>query len=284
MALAISSLQQFSLPSKLILGVFLALLISIMVYYTFKMIEMVYVIRFKKPLFVHFYMALKKLNDADKALLYKNFNFYKSLNEKQRLYFDHRVIAFINDKEFIGRDGLTVTHDMKLLISAHAVILTFGFRDFFIGLIDKIFIYPNKFYSSSSDAYHKGEMNPRLKTLVISWEDFMHGLEMTNNTVNVGIFEFTHAIHFNSMKEGDVSSTIFSDSFKELARMLTKNEGLRKELMESRFFKDHQILNQFDFLAVIMEHFIERPTEFKGQFPQVYAKAKQMLNFNFVGY
>ncbi|WP_435049660.1 zinc-dependent peptidase [Formosa sp. S-31] len=229
-------------------------------------------------------MKLKKLEQADKDLLYKSFNFYKGLNTKQRLYFDHRVVSFIKDKEFIGRKGLEVTQDMKLLISAHAVILTFGFRDFFIGLIDKIFIYPNKFYSKANAAYHKGEMNPRMRALVISWEDFKFGLEVTNDNINLGIHEFTHAIHLNSMKEGDVSSTIFADSFKELANLLTKDESLRKELLESRFFRDYAFLNQFEFLAVVMEHFIERPMEFKQQFPQIYSKAKQMLNFDFLGY
>ncbi|MDW5287897.1 zinc-dependent peptidase [Formosa sp. PL04] len=272
------------MPSKIILGLFLSLLFVIMVYYCFKMVEMVYVLRFKKPMFVHLYMSLKKMNELDKKLLYDNFNFYRTLNNKQRLYFDHRVLSFVKDKQFMGRDDLEVTNEMKLLISAHAVILTFGFRDFFIGLIDKIFIYPNKFYSSSNESYHAGEMNPRMKVLVISWSDFKNGLEMTNDSKCLGIHEFTHAIHLNSMKEGDVSSTIFTDSFKELAALLTKDEPLRQKLLNSRFFKGQVFLNQFQFLAVIMEHFIERPSEFRGQFPQVYAKTKQMLNFDFNGY
>ncbi|WP_066221519.1 zinc-dependent peptidase [Formosa haliotis] len=277
-------IQEFNMPSKIILGVFLFFLLVIMVYYTFKMMEMVYVILFKKPIFVHFYMSLKKMNMEDRQLLKDNFTFYKNLSLKQQLYFDHRVLSFVKDKDFIGRENLMVTHDMKLLISANAVILTFGFRDFFIGLIDKIFIYPDKFYSTSNASYHKGEMNPRMKALVISWADFKHGLEVTNDNINLGIHEFTHAIHMNSMKEGDVSSTIFNDSFNELTSLLGRDESLRQKLLSSRFFREYAFLNQFEFLAVIMEHFIENPTEFRGQFPQIYAKTKQMLNFNFEGY
>ncbi|WP_299778138.1 zinc-dependent peptidase [uncultured Formosa sp.] len=227
---------------------------------------------------------MKKLNTTDKQLLMSKFNFYRHLSSKERLYFDHRVVSFIEDKDFVGKSGLVVTDEMKLLISAHAVILTFGFRDFFICLIDKIFIYPDQFYSMYKESYHSGELNPMMKVLVISWEDFNESLELKGEHTSLGIYEFTQAIHLNSMKEGDVSSTIFTDSFKELTTMLTKDESLRQKLLNSRFFEGQVFLNQFEFLAVIMDHFIERPSEFKGQFPEVYAKTKQMLNFDFAGY
>ncbi|MBP1839134.1 zinc-dependent peptidase [Formosa algae] len=277
-------IQDFNIPSKIFLGVFFLLLLFFMLYYTFKMIEMVYVLFFKKPIFVHFYMNKRTLNTADKALLEDSFNFYRHLSVKEQLYFDHRVVSFINDKDFVGRNNLEVTNEMKLLISAHAVILTFGFRDFFIGLIDKIFIYPDEFYSVTNESYHAGELNPMLKVLVISWEDFKRGVEVNNLNMNLGIYEFSQAIHLNSMKEGDVSSTIFTDSFKELANMLTKNEPLRQKLIQSHFFRGQGFLNQFEFLAVIVESFIENPSEFRLEFPNVYAKTKQMLNFDFAGY
>ena len=41
---------------------------------------------------------------------------------------------------------------------------------------------------------------------------------------------------------------------------------------------------KFEFLAVIIESFIETPNEFKSQFPKVYFEIRQMLNFNFAGY
>ena len=123
-------------------------------------------------------------------------------------------MSFIKDKKFIGRENLEVTAEMRILISATAVMLTFGFRDYFIGLIDKVFIYPQQFYSLANDNYHKGEFNPRLETLVFSWEDFKKGFMIDNDNLNLGIHEFAHAMHFNSIKERDVSSTIFVDSFK----------------------------------------------------------------------
>lgn len=193
-------------------------------------------------------------------------------------------MSFIKDKKFIGRENLEVTAEMRILISATAVMLTFGFRDYFIGLIDKVFIYPQQFYSLANDNYHKGEFNPRLETLVFSWEDFKKGFMIDNDNLNLGIHEFAHAMHFNSIKERDVSSTIFVDSFKEITNLLSNDEKLRERIINSEYFREYCYTNQYEFLAVIIETFIETPQEFRNQFPEIYDKTKQMLNFNFTGY
>src|SRR5690606_1527818 len=138
--------------------------------------------------------------------------------------------------------------------------------------------------STTNQEYHKGEFNPKLQVLVLSWKDFKNGFDVKNDNINLGIHEFAHAIHLNSIKERDVSSTIFADTFKELTTLLSEKEILRKELIESKYFREYAYTNQYEFLAVIIENFIETPTEFKTQFPEVYDKTKQMLNFNFAGY
>ena len=277
-------IERYSLGSKIILGIFFAVFAYMILHYTFKMLEMAYVMKYKKPLYFHFHPFLKKLTDQQISILQNKFPFYKKLTEKQQKYFQHRVASFIIDKEFIGRNSIKITEEMKVLISATAVMLTFGFRDFFIGLINKIVIYPNEFYSLIKKEQHKGEFNPKLKALVLSWEDFKLGYEISNDRLNLGIHEFAHAIHLNSIKERDVSSTIFGDSFKELVELLSRNETLKNDLITSSYFRDYAYTNQYEFMAVIIEAFIETPKEFKSHFPEIYNKTKQMLNFNFAGY
>ena len=277
-------IESYTFGSKIILSILFAVLAYLVFYYAFKMTEMAYVLKHKKPLYNHFYIFLRQLNAPQKAILQNHFLFYKNLSDKEKKYFEHRVSSFVKDKDFIAREGHRITDEMKVLISATAVMLSFGFRDFYIGVISKIVVYPNKFYSNTNKAYHRGEFNPKLKALVLSWEDFKAGYNDANDNLNLGIHEFTHAIHINSMKERDVSSTIFSDTFKELTKLLSINETLRNKLMASDYFRKYAFTNQFEFVAVIIENFIETPQEFKSQFPKIYAKVKQMLNFNVAGY
>lgn len=245
---------------------------------------MSYALRHRKPAFIHFPFFLKSLTSNQKAILSNQFPFYRKLKPRHQRYFEHRVASFIKDKTFVGRESLQITDEMKVLISATAIMITFGFRDFYIGLVNRIFLYPSKFFSNANKAYHQGEFNPRLRTLVLSWEHFRKGFEITDDNVNLGIHEFAHAVHLNSIKEADISSTIFSDSFKELTELLTEKKQLREELISSNYFRHYAYTNKFEFLAVIIESFIETPEEFQSQFPEIYDKTKQMLNFNFAGY
>ena len=220
--LLINAIETYTIGSKIILGIFFALLLYMLLQFAMKMIEMGYVLKRKKPFFVHFYPFLRTLNREQKAILKNQFLFYDKLDNKHKRYFEHRVASFIKDKDFIGRDGVKITEEVKVLIASTAVMLTFGFRDFYIGLINKIVVYPEKFFSKINHEYHKGEFNPKLKALVISWKDFKLGYKTTKDNINLGIHEFVHAIHLNSLNERDISSTIFSDSFTELTEMLFK--------------------------------------------------------------
>jgi Mlc titration factor MtfA (ptsG expression regulator) len=281
---AIVLIEQLTTGGKIIIGIFFLFLLGMLFNFALKMVELSYVMHRKKPFYIHIPFFLRKLDASKKSILRNQFRFYNKLTPKHRRIFEHRVASFIKDKYFIGRSGLEITEEMKVLISATAVMLTFGFRDFYIGLLDRIFIYPDEFYSRANEEYHKGEFNPKLKTLVLSWKDFKKGFENQHDKINLGIHEFAHAIHLNSMKEKDISSTIFSDSFKELTDLLKNKEQLRKALIASKYFREYAYTNQFEFLAVVIETFIESPDEFKSQFPEVYDKTKQMLNFDFAGY
>jgi Mlc titration factor MtfA (ptsG expression regulator) len=284
MILTLFFYDESNVSEQIIWGLLIAILFFIIFYLVVKMLEIGYVIIFRKQLYTHFYVLRNKLTKPQKRILHRELPFYNKLGNRHKTYFEHRVASFIKDKDFIGRDGLMVNDEVKVLISAIAVKLTFGFRDYFIGTISKIVIYPDAFYSNTNNDFHKGEFNPKLKTLVLSWSDFKIGLDIDNDNLNLGIHEFTHAIHFSSIKGRDVSSTIFSDSFKELTELLQSKPLLREKLVQSNYFRRYAFTNQFEFLAVIMETFIETPNEFKASFPEVYSKTKQMLNFNFADY
>jgi len=248
-----------------------------------KILDVVYTRWFKRPAWVHFYLYKVKLSEAHKLILRKNFNFYNRLSNTGKRRFEHRLQCFIDDKEFIPRQDFVLGEDKKVLIAATAVMLTFGMRRYMLPILEKIIVYPTAFYSTIDKRYHKGEFNPRLKALVLSWEDFEEGYRIEDDNLNLGIHEFTHAIHLNSMKRTDTASVIFSDGFSELLRLL-RNESLVIEIKKSGFIRAYAFTNEFEFLAVVLENFIESPTEFKSQFPSLYKNIQQMFNFRFAGY
>ncbi len=262
---------------------FVCFFVITLIYLIFKFLDKLYVKILKRPAWVHFYLFKKKISVSQRQNLSSNFNFYNRLSFRDRKRFEHRLCNFLLNKTFISRDGLNFTEDKKMLISATAVMLTFGMRDYMLPIIDKIIVYPDVFYSTINKQFHKGEFNPSLRALVLSWKDFEIGFKIDDDNLNLGIHEFTHAIHLNSINRTDVASLVFTDGFSELLNVFN-DEVLIKEIKSTSFIRDYAFTNEFEFLAVILENFIESPSDFKNQLPFVYKKIQQMFNFRFAGY
>lgn len=252
----------------------------------FNFFEMAQVEYFKKKLFFnHVYIKKNKLSKEYKQVLSQEFSFYNRLNASGKLNFEHRLYYFLKHLDFIGKD-IEVTNKMKVLIAATATKLTFGFRDYKIQSVNKIIIYPKKYYSTLNKQYHKGEFNLRLNALVFSWEDFLKGYAIEDDNLNLGVHEYIHALHFTFLKSRykSTSAAIFIVAYQELTATLDANNTLKQKLITSGYFRAYAFENQFEFISVLIENFIETPEEFREQFPEIYIKVRQMLNFNFAGY
>ena len=268
----------------ILIVIFFSVLGVILLVKLYRVIESIYASKYKKPFFLNAVIFKSGLTNHQKSILKSEFEFYRKLEIEQQAIFRHRLATFINSKEFIGREGLVVDEEMKTLISATAIMLTFGFRNYLIELIDKVIIYPTAYYSNLNETYHKGETNPQLKSIVFSWEDFKKGYHIGDDNLNLGIHEFGHAIHLNAFGKDDVSSEIFRGGFDKLTSYLQDHKLVRDTLTTSKYFRAYAYTNQFEFFAVLLENFIETPDEFRGKFPKLYNFMKQMLNFNFAGY
>ena len=70
-------LQDVTFTGKVIIGVFSMALVVMMLYYLIRLLEIAYVLKNKKPLYLHFYPFVKSLNDSEKIILKQQFPFYK---------------------------------------------------------------------------------------------------------------------------------------------------------------------------------------------------------------
>ncbi|GAL71723.1 zinc-dependent peptidase [Jejuia pallidilutea] len=283
--------SEYALIGNLILGVLL-LGVTVLIFLFIKKIittvldgiEMVYAQFKKRPIFVHFYIFKRELNTTQINLLEQEFVFYRRLNSKQKRYFRHRVATFIKKKNYKGKAGFIITNEEKLLVAATAIMLTFGFRNYRIPYIKNVVIYPTEYFSRFTKTINKGEFNARLKTIVLSWDNFLEGHRIEDDKLNLGIHEFAHAIHFSCIKSEDINSILFVDTFNGLRHLLSTNNTLKANLIDSELIRSYAFTNDSELLAVIIETFIESPKAFKEQFPNIYIKVKQMLNYNFAGY
>lgn len=242
-------------------------------------IEPAHMLLFNRPLYVHFYVFPKKMDEAGKAVLRSDFAFYRNLSSVRKVYFEHRVISFIAKYMFIGRNELVVTDEMKIKIAATSVMLSFGMRRYLPTVFEGIIIYPEAF-ESAGGVLHKGEFNPMAKVVVFSWKDFEEGLAFDNDNINLGLHEFAHVLHFDSVNKRRLGSSgiIFSDAYKEIMAFIADPEK-RQKLQESNYLRLYAYTNQFEFIAVTLEYFFETPHEFGQKQPELYAMVQKMINF-----
>jgi Mlc titration factor MtfA (ptsG expression regulator) len=155
--------------------------------------------------------------------------------------------------------------------------LTFGMRRYLVDSFNKIIIYPEQYLSTQSQEYYKGEFNPRMKAVVFSWKDFIEGYEINNDNLNLGIHEFSHVVHFNSMKNNDASSLTFQKHYTKLSKEVNHPPN-KQRLIESNYFRIYAYTNHYEFISVIIEHYFETPQIFKSEFPELFSNVSMMLN------
>lgn len=232
---------------------------------------------FNKPLYIHLYFRPNKISAQHEYILQQKFQFYLGLNDKQKVYFHHRIACFIEKYQFVPRDGFVITEEVKILIAATYVMLTFGIRRYLTDVFDKIILYPDQYLSTQSQEYYKGEFNPKMKAVVFSWKDFIQGYEISNDNLNLGIHEFSHVVHCHSMQNNDASSLTFKKYYNQLYKEVTHAPN-KEKLIESDYFRIYAYTNPYEFVSVIIEHYFETPLEFKSNFPQLYTNVSRMLN------
>lgn len=253
--------------------------ILILLLVLFKIVEPTYMMIFNKPLYIHLYIFTKKLTKNQKEILEKEFSFFKKLSNKKKIYFEHRVSSFIKYYKFIGKEEIIISDEMMIMIASTYIMLTFGMRHYLINKFRAIIIYPTAYFSTSNQKCHKGEFNPIMKAVAFSWEDFLLGHQKTNDNLNLGLHEFAHVLHYHGMKSNDPSAILFYDEFNKVITYF-KDEKLNKKISEDDYFRDYAFENQFEFIAVILEHFFETPKLFKKKYPELYQYISSMINFN----
>lgn len=169
-----------------------------------------------------------------------------------------------------------VTDEMKVLVGACAVQLTFGYKPLKLASFPKIILYPSQYYSKYTKRTHKGEVNIK-GAIVLSWEDFLHGYKIPDDGINLGIHEMAHAIKLEDAIQDEEYAFMDHDSIIEFHKISTK-EFNRIRRGEKSFIRSYAGTNREEFFAVCTEQFFEQPFEFKEQLPELYEALKNLLN------
>lgn len=229
-----------------------------------------------RVLLYHFVIFPKSLNPHDEKTLIQLFPFYKKLKGRKKRVFDTRVRRFLKDKLFNIATEIRDPHLAKLLISASAVRLTFGFHNYLFPSFHTIVVHPTEYYSKFTKQMTRGETNG-VGFIAFSWDAFLFGIKHDNDSLNLGYHEFAHALFIEHLKM--TMEPVLSQSFERWNQFVVENKKMQ-EVHDHKFFREYATHNSNEFFAVAVENFFERPEQFQKDLPGLYSLMKKLLNQN----
>lgn len=202
------------------------------------------------------------------------------MHAAEQARFTERVASFIERKNFDGRDGFSITPEVKLSIAASAVQLTLGLETWDLSFFRHILVFASDYISPATGKLHKGETNMG-GFVCFSWEAFREGYAIPHDKINLGLHEFAHALRFNGV--GGASGDYFFENY--FARWLAcaySEFNKLKENIPGSIFRKYGGVNIEEFFSVTVETFFETPLEFKTALPELYLQTSILLNQTFL--
>jgi Mlc titration factor MtfA (ptsG expression regulator) len=212
-----------------------------------------------------------------KDILQKYFGYYQQLSPQNKNKFAQKVARFIYGKRFIPRGVDEVTIEARVLIAASAVQLTFGLPNIYLAHFKRILVYPNDYYSKITKRYHKGEVNPMFGMIVLSWQSFIDGYIIPNDSRNLGLHEMAHALRLENIIRNE-EYHFFDEVLLERLDTFAKEYCNGMITRGGNFFREYACTNVHEFFAVALENFFERSAAFKKEFPDLYSTLVKLLN------
>lgn len=200
-------------------------------------------------------------------MLMRYFPFYKNLSAENKKRFRQRTQMYMEARGFYGKLGgesESVPLDIKTIISANAVMLTFGKKEFILDPFERVFLYLQAFPSPQFPKHiHASEIEMEDHVFLFSAEHINFSFRNPQKYYNIVVHEYAKAFKV-------VYDKFDYPSFDERIW-----NGFSKEVI-LKFMN----LPDVEAYPVSVNFFFYYPEKFKTVLPDVYEKYKTIFNLD----
>lgn len=201
--------------------------------------------------------------------LSRNHSYYTNLPAPLKKDFLRLVRDHYEYFDFIPRQNLKITREVKTIISGVASQLVMNLPAESLTFFEKIIIYPDYYQSRITNKLHKGEVNPGLRLIVLSWRGIVEGMNRADDGLNLLLHEFAHALWLEN-KIMHPKYTVLNPALVVYYEQAATEEAVKMQNDTKHFFRKYALTSKEEFFAVAVENFFERPAGFKNAAPQLY--------------
>jgi Mlc titration factor MtfA (ptsG expression regulator) len=226
-------------------------------------------VTFRKPVrtLVHDSEVRKHLQQID---------FFRKLNAEDQRIFVERVQYFLKEKDYQGMDGQVITDEIRTIVAASAVQISFRLTMWKFPSFHTFRIYPESFYSNLFRKYLKGGAG-RTGQIWFSLRDYRDGYAHPDNGINLGLHEMAHAVIIE-MENGNLDDQ-FTNAY-EVIEKLANNRIPKIRSGTFTYLRGYAGTNEMEFIAVTTEYFFEQPEKLSAADRELYEAFAQLYNQN----
>lgn len=213
-------------------------------------------------------------SDKYSAVISRVLPYFRKLNDANKQRFLKRVYNFKKGKVFHFH-GLLPSEEVEILVSAAAVQVSFGLRNYHLPFFRAVYILSDAYQAMNAKEMFIGHVSPT--GIYISWKHFVQGFVNYNDGVNVALHEMAHALHHENFMQEKGIDWDFRQDFDKLPSIF--GPLMTQTIVERRsYLRGYAFTNFHEFWAVSVEYFFENPQGLKDNLPQLYAILCDTLN------
>ncbi|HET6994480.1 MAG TPA: zinc-dependent peptidase, partial [Chitinophagaceae bacterium] len=188
------------------------------------------------------------------------FSYFNDLPHDSQLKFVSRVYQFKASKKF-HFVGLEDSEDASILVSASAIQVTFGLKNYMMSYFKDIYILSDAYQIDSEEELYIGHVAP--EGIYLSFKHFLYGYSNKNDNINVAVHEMAHALLYNNFFAQYGTDSNFRLNYEKfssstgpiLANVITNRRS---------YLRSYAFSNLHEFWAVSVEAFFENPAGLKS--------------------
>jgi Mlc titration factor MtfA (ptsG expression regulator) len=202
------------------------------------------------------------------------FSYFNELPKHLQYRFVSRVHEYKESKRF-HYIGLEKNDDTAVLVSASAVQVTFGLKNYKMQHFSDIYILADAYRMDDDEELYIGHVAP--DGIYLSWKHFLYGYSTRNNNINVAIHEMSHALLYNNF----FAQLGIDKNFRLNYEKFSSTTGpIFADVITNRrsFLRSYAFTNLHEFWAVSAEAFFEDPNGLKAHMPDLYEALCRVFN------
>ncbi|NQY11355.1 MAG: zinc-dependent peptidase [Flavobacteriales bacterium] len=217
-----------------------------------------------------------KYKSLDKILSKYN-PYYRKLSIRGKARFLNRLLVFVEDKHYLGHEGLRITYEIKAVIASAAIQLTYGLDDFSFPMYDFFHVYPNTFQLWSSEHKMRGG-TAKSEKMYLSWAHITEGFDIEHDNLNLGLHEMSHAFAQEVIEFGTHTNKVAAHFREWQEASLVEYSWIKKG--GKSILRSYAAATDHEFFPACVEHFFESPEEMQRELPLLFNKLSLLLNQN----